>query len=172
MNEESRVAKLYTKILHNLKTKDCTHKLCFIKKNNKVEPIILRVNLSLNTTSDAYKTSSASCEGTRAILPGQQKKYRLIEPIVKPRPKLADSEKELEDELQVFKAEVEKKYQESQTNTSYKYPLKSRNSQCILASSDDDIQIENKAGSIVIQPLFHRPSTISKKIYPIRLIIL
>jgi UDP-N-acetylenolpyruvoylglucosamine reductase len=148
MNEESRVAKLYTKILHNLKTKDCTHKLCFIKKNNKVEPIILRVNLSLNTTSDAYKTSSASCEGTRTIIStGQHRKYRLIEPIVKPRPKLADSEKELEDELQVFKAEVEKKYQESQTNKSYKYPLQSRNSQCIFANSDDDVHTENMAGS-------------------------
>ena len=147
MNEESSVAKLYTKIMHNLKTKDCTHKLCFIKKNNKVEPIILRVNLSLDTTANAYKTSSASCEGTRTIIAtGQQKKYRLIEPIVKPRPKLADSEKELEEELQVFKAEVEKKYQESSANTNYKYPL-TRNSQ--IVSSDEDTQIENMAGTLI-----------------------
>jgi hypothetical protein len=52
-----------------------------------------------------------------------KRKFKIIEPIITPKIKLQDGDIELDQELQLYKTEIEVKYHKSSTNSFYRYPL-------------------------------------------------
>ena len=135
MDDTNRVATLYSRILQNLQSQqNCTHKLCYIQRNNKVEPIIIKLNS--NTKQDNLIFNDDLLSGTRTHA-ATKPAFRIIEPIVIKKPIITEHEKNLEDELKQFKLEIDQKYHKSTTNTYFRYPIQtSQSSEDVIDSAD------------------------------------
>ena len=121
MDDTNRVTNLYSRILQNLQTQEnSTHQICFIQKNNKVEPIIVKLNCKTKQDNLIFNLNLLSGTRTHAAT---KPAYKIIEPIVVKKPIVTDHEKNLDEELKQFKLEIDQKFHKSTANSYFRYPL-------------------------------------------------
>jgi hypothetical protein len=157
MNKDPRVMRLYEKILLNLKKTNPTYKLCLLKRINKVDPFILKGNLPANYAPQNTEEATISCEGTDIAPPKHlQRAFKIIEPIIQPRIRLQNGDIELDQELQLYKTEIEAKYHQSSTNSIYRYPLT-----CVLSDTqlptfgEEDLMDDMKCKQLISYYTLH-----------------
>jgi hypothetical protein len=132
-DDKPRVNHFYSRILQQLKDENGhTHKLCYLKKNNKVEPVIIKIkndsDFALNQNSLTHRPSSV-------------KPFRIIEPISIKKPLITDHDRALDEELRQFKKEIEDKFHNSATNTNYRYPLSRENRRLMNEGHIENVDI-------------------------------